>query len=248
MTMQVLTFGGGCGATRWFLGFELNPPEAGEPTFLQAPADDLDVQDPDPAFAETLERRRRIRLQPEQAAIAACVDDSLGLSIFFNIVVRTLSALEDDPDEDDPDLDLDELVFEIVTDSETRDNLRFFCATARAPQTDNMERAQTATTPDFDLELVSGSGRVTLPDATMVSEIRTAHARVIVSGGAATIDIDQTVDAQRSAIGSPDSPLVVTPNNPALPETTVPPGFFVILSDTSISDPTEFAMFADGFE
>jgi len=245
LAVNVTTLGGGCPTSRWFLGFALNPPEAGSPALLQGPGDDLAAEDPDPGFAEILDRRRRVRLEREEAAIAACVSEALRFTIIARIaaVLRTNQVFGL----------VDDLIFEIVTDPETRDNLRAKCAAARAPEAnepiDGATQTRTAaTTPDFDLEVESGGGVVMLPDATAVSEIRTAHGSVIITGGAVTVEVAQSVDGGRSTIGSRDTGLQITPNNPKLAEITVPAGFFVTLSDTSISDPIEFAMFADGFE
>lgn len=245
MTAELLSFDGGCAPSRPSMAFSLNPPNEGDPVILQGPAEAIETAEPDPAFAEILARRRQIRLQPAEGAIAACVNEALTFRIIAFIAAggrsnQVLGLVE-------------EVTFEIVTNTEVRDKLRAHCAATAAPRKDNIgdDAAQTktvATTPDFDLEVNSGSGRVTLPDPTTVSEIRTAHASVIVTGGALTLDIAQTKDSRRSTIGSPDTEIVVTPNNPALTETSVPSGFFVTLSDTAVSEPTEFALFADGFE
>jgi len=141
-------------------------------------------------------------------------------------------------------------VFLLLTGPENMDRLREFCADKLLGETAILGgepmTARAASTTDFDLEILSGSSRITLAEPTLRNEIRTAHAAVIVSD--ATLEIAQSEDGRRSAIGSPDTEIVVTPSNPALPETTVPAGFFVTLSDTSASAPIEFALFADGFE
>jgi len=225
--------------------FMLNPPAPGDPVILQGPAEAAETAALDPALAQVLDRQRQLRLQRDEGAIAACVNEALTFEIIAFIAARGRSNQVFGI--------VDELVVKIFTDTEVLDKARTLCAADTATQTDNMgnvaaEIKAAASTPDFDLEVISGSGRVTLPDATTISEIRTAHASVIVTGGAVTIDIAQTDDAEHSAIGSPDTEIVVTPNNPALSEITVPAGFFVTLSDTSVSAPTEFALFADGFE
>ena len=230
--------------------FMFNPPAPGDPVIVQAPTTDLQTDKLDAGRLELLTLQRQIRLRREESSAIACMnrlfeDEVTRVAL---IIVDNLAGMGDNADLDVNNLD--QMVFKVVTNPVVLDSLRAQCGPAEVEMATKVPTVasilQQATIPTLDLEIVSGSGRLTLVDPTSIYEIRTAHATVIATSG--TIDIAQTKDAQRSAIGSPDSSLVVTPNNPALPETTVPPGFFVILSDTSISGPTEFAIFADGFE
>jgi len=229
------------------ISFMLNPPAPGDPVLIQGPAEVVETETVDPTQAQVLDRLRRIRLRREESVTIACMNDLFEGAVILELLrVVFLNIFKSDNDINN----FDELVFEIVTTPVVLDALRARCEasiTGSAPGAamSALEASQSMS-PTLDLEIVSGSGRLTLADPAAIYEIRAAHGTVTLNEG--TIDIAQTEDGRRSAIGSPDTEIVVTPNNPALSEITVTAGFFVTLSDTSVSEPTEFALFADGFE
>jgi len=230
--------------------FMLNPPAPGDPVILQGPVEEAETATLDPARAQVLDRQRQIRLRREESIAIACMNDLFEgeVSALTLAIAETLAREAENARLNVNNLE--ELVFGVVTNPVVLDRLRAHCEASAT------ESAQIATisklgssqsiTPTLDLEIVSGSGRLTLTDPAALYEIRTAHGTVATNQ--ATLEIAQTEDGRRSAIGSPDSQIVVTPNNPGLAETSIPAGFFVILSDTSVSAPIEFALFADGFE
>jgi len=225
--------------------FMLNPPAPGDPVVVRGPVDEVDVSDPEFLnFLEFIAAGSTFRVDPGQQAIAGCVDKQLGLQV-LSVLTAGAELGKAFPIETGA-----ASVFLLLTDPDNMDRLKNFCAdNLMAPTTflgDEPPAVQAASTTDFDLEIVSGSSRISLAEPTLLTEVRTAHASVIVSD--ALLEIAQAEDGRRSAIGSPDSQIVVTPNNPGLAETSIPAGFFVILSDTSVSAPIEFALFADGFE
>jgi len=227
--------------------FMLNPPAPGDPVLIQGLAEVIQTETVDPTLAQVLDRSRRIRLRREESVAISCMNDLFKGAVTLELLrVGVLKTFFSDKGINN----FDELVFEIVTNPDVLNALRAHCeastmGSAPGAAMSALEASQSMS-PTLDLEIVSGSGRLTLADPAAIYEIRAAHGTVTLNDG--TIDVAQTEDGRRSAIGSPDTEIVVTPSNPALPETTVPAGFFVTLSDTSVSAPIEFALFADGFE
>lgn len=232
------------------ISFMLNSPAPGDPVIVQAPTTDLQTDNLDSRLFELLGQRRQVSLRRDESAAVACMNDLFEDEVSRVALVIAELLVRMGENARLKINNLEELVFRVVTNPVVLDTLRARCAAA-APRPASMSvmpvsNALQVMTPTVDVEIVSGSGRLTLVDPASVYEIRTAHGTLIMTGG--IIDIAQTEDGQHSAIGSPDTEIMITPANGALPEVTAPAGFFVTLSDTSISEPTEFALFIDGFE
>jgi hypothetical protein len=248
---ETLLVGGGCSLTFPSVAFSLNPPSGGDPVIAKGPRDSLKDDMPDPGLLRILERSRDVRIGRDEVAVVGCMNDpdEFELALITSLVIFE-TCVANNACSPIPHTSAEEFIFRIVLDPVFLGLLRGRCGSSETTDAVGAQEATDApsrgATPDLLIETRSGSGRITLPDPSMLYELRTAHGSVISEMG--VVDIAQDETGTRSAIGSPDSELTVIPTNPALPETLVPAGFYVTLSDDSISEATEFALFFSGFE